>query len=89
MKTLIKFLNFDKLISLIFNNCFFGHEWRYNREDVPVTNIDETHKTKIKANIRVCEKCYLKEVQGMQWRKYNKYSKEELREINLNRILGK
>jgi hypothetical protein len=83
MRILISFLN------NLFKECLFGHKWKYKTEEIPISTIDGAHKTKIKATTRICQKCHLKEVQAMQWRKYDRYSKEERRDMNIDKIIGK
>jgi hypothetical protein len=67
--------------------CFFGkHDWKYNNPK------DENIIVEFS---RFCNICYLKQKRnifdlgrGMIWVRTKKYTKQELREINLKRILG-
>jgi hypothetical protein len=68
--------------------CFFGkHDWKYNN---PKDDTGEYIEFS-----RFCNICYLKQKRnifdlgrGMIWVRTKKYTKQELREINLKRILG-
>lgn len=73
--------------------CFFGHKWSYKNEEVSGESLDSGWNSgysikKYKVHTRTCERCYLKEIRGLTWIKYDGYTKEEMREIKLNEIIG-
>jgi len=74
--------------------CFFGkHDWKYNNPKDE--NIIDNNTGEYIEFSRFCNICYLKQKRnifdlgrGMIWVRTKKYTKQELREINLKRILG-
>lgn len=81
--------------------CLIGkHDWRYNQPKLifqkeywigsPVSILIESQ------SCRLCEVCFRKEFRNIvdfgriiYWKKTNQYTKSEIREINLKKILKK
>lgn len=84
--------------------CLIGkHDWRYNQpkflfqKEYWIGSPKLTDSIPIESqSCRFCEVCFRKEVRNIvdfgrtiYWRKTNQYTKSELREINLKKILKK